>query len=241
MSNPYFRFKQFTVFHDKCGMKVGTDGVLLGAWADVSNIRNTTPKAKILDVGTGCGLIALMLAQRSNSYIKGIDIESDTVNQARENFENSPWKELLVAQEISLQDFSDTTSERFDLIVSNPPFFVNSLHNPEKKRSIARHANSLTHEELLFHSNKILKQTGKICLVLPATEGEKIEKNADETGLFCSKKLLVSPNSNSTPKRVLLEFSRIQTNTAVSFMEIETDKRKNYSEQFYSLVKDFYL
>ena len=90
MSNPYFHFKQFTVFHDKCGMKVGTDGVLLGAWADVSSIQNTTPKAKFLDVGTGCGLIALMLAQRSKSYIKGIDIESDAVNQARENFENSP-------------------------------------------------------------------------------------------------------------------------------------------------------
>jgi len=235
MPNPYFRFKQFTVFHDKCGMKVGTDGVLLGTWADVRNA------AKILDVGTGSGLIALMLAQRSNSYVKGIDIDQDAVNQARENFENSPWGKSLAVEKISLQEFSETRSERFDLVVSNPPYFVNSLHNPEEKRSIARHTSSLTHEELLLCSKKILNETGKICIILPIKEEEKIEKIATKNGLFCSKKVFVLPNPTSKPKRILLEFSKIQTNTSVSWMEIDTGERKNYSAQFYSLVKDFYL
>ena len=124
MSNPYFRFKQFTVFHDKCAMKVGADGVTLGAWADITNAK------KMLDIGCGSGLIALMVAQRSNAEITAIDIDNQSVIQSTINVENSPWKERIIIRQISLQDFAECTSEKFDVIISNPPFFRNSLKNP---------------------------------------------------------------------------------------------------------------
>lgn len=131
MPNPYFSFKQFTVYHDRCAMKVGTDGVLLGAWADVVSARN------ILDIGTGTGLISLMMAQRCNARIRAVDIDADAVEQARGNVAASPWQDRI---EVELQDICHFTSETlFDVIVSNPPYFTDSLKCPGKQRNIARH------------------------------------------------------------------------------------------------------
>jgi len=135
MPNPWFQFKQFTVWHDKCAMKVGTDGVLLGAWADMEQARS------ILDVGTGSGLIALMAAQRNlTAAITAIDIDESAIIQARENFDRSPWVNRLTAEPISLEDFAGSTDAMFDVIVSNPPYFHQSLHSPDKKRTLARHS-----------------------------------------------------------------------------------------------------
>ena len=145
-------------------MKVGIDGVLLGAWADVTSAKS------ILDVGTGSGLIALMLAQRSNAGITAIDIEPNAVLQAEENVGLSPWKDRVKVLEVSLQDFSVPEDEKFDLIVSNPPYFVNSLKNPDAVRLSARHVTDLTHDVLLVKSLQLLKKTGRICLILPVNE-----------------------------------------------------------------------
>ena len=138
MPNPYFSFKQFTVYHDRCAMKVGTDGVLLGAWTDVSGARD------ILDIGTGTGLIALMLAQRSEAHIVAVDIDEDAVKQAKENVEKSPWPGRI---EVERHDICCFNSDiRYDVIVSNPPYFFNSLKCPDGQRNIARHTVGLNFE-----------------------------------------------------------------------------------------------
>ena len=236
MGNPYFRFKQFTVYHDLCAMKVGIDGVLLGAWASTENAK------RILDIGTGSGLIALMLAQRNeNALIDAIDVEKSAVRQAEINIQHSAWKERIKAHEISLQDFVSMAKNKYDLIVSNPPFFVNSLKTPEKERTNARHTDSLTHEELILLSKSLLAPNGKICVILPIKEGNLCEIFAEKSGLFCSKMVLVFPKPETEAKRLLLEFSTEKKETEISELTIETAIRHQYSAEFTELAKDFYL
>ncbi|MDP4238402.1 MAG: methyltransferase [Bacteroidota bacterium] len=235
MPNPYFSFKQFTVFQDRCAMKVGIDGVLLGAWAPVENTNH------ILDIGTGTGLIALMLAQRSSSLIDAIDIDSSAVAQAAGNIKLSPWATRINVQEMSLQDFAATTTQRYDLIVSNPPYFVNSLKAPSIHRTIARHTDSLTHEELIVNALHLLKPTGRICLILPVNEALDCEKFALNNGLFCTSEVKVIPKPNADVKRMLLEFSLQSYQKEISELVIESNERHRYSEEFSLLAKEFYL
>jgi len=235
MSNPYFRFKQFTVFHDKCAMKVGIDGVLLGVWAPIGDAKN------LLDIGTGTGLIALMLAQRSSAMITAIDIDQDAVYQAGQNVLNSPWKDRVAVQRSSLQEFAANEADTFDLIVSNPPYFVNSLKNPDKNRTTARHTDSLPHEELINDSLKLLSAEGRLCIILPVNEGLQCVDFALSKGLFCSKLVKVFPKPGVTAKRLLLEFGFTKADTVVSELVIETEERHHYSTEFSVLAKDFYL
>lgn len=235
MPNQYFSFKQFTVFHHLCAMKVGIDGVLLGAWASIGNADS------ILDIGTGTGLIALMLAQRSNSLIHVIDIDKNAVLQAIENVSNSPWSNRIGISEIALQEFAKTTVDRFDLIVSNPPYFINSTKTPNENRTTARHTDSLSHEELIENAILLLKPTGRICIILPVNEGLQCIEFALDKGLFCTKQCIVYPKPNATAKRLLLEFS-LQSNPKIeSEMAIEGEQRHQYSPEFTALAKDFYL
>ncbi len=216
-------------------MKVGTDGVLLGAWTEPENAGN------ILDIGTGSGLIALMLAQKCNASIQAIDIEPNAIQQALENFENSPWPERLNVEEISLQDFSLKSETKFDLIVSNPPFFVNSLQTPDKNRTSARHANDLTHNDLLLCAKRLLSKTGRISLILPVNEGLQNIEYGESIQLYCNKLVYVYPKPDVQPKRVLLEYSLQRNARAISKLEIETNLRHQFSTDFIALVKDFYL
>lgn len=148
MSESSFQFKEFTVFHDKCAMKVGTDGVLLGAWTECDNCKD------MLDIGTGCGLIALMLAQKSAAFIDAIEIDNTAAIQAADNFKNSKWSNRLTIIHKSLQVHANSTSKKYDLIVSNPPFFENSLKTPLASRNIARHnEHLLTKIFSNFHPN----------------------------------------------------------------------------------------
>lgn len=235
MGAPSFSFKEFTVFHDKCAMKVGTDGVLLGAWADVENATN------MLDIGTGSGLIALMLAQRSKAIITAIDIDKNAVIQAKINVENSPWNERIHIISDDLSTFCKTTKQQFDLIVSNPPFFKNSLEAPELARTIARHATTDFHNEIIISAKKLLTDNGKLCLILPINEGNECIRFAQSSGLFCSKKMLVYPKPNSVAKRMLIEFSKQETVCYESEITIESAVRHCYTDEFNALVKDFYL
>jgi tRNA1Val (adenine37-N6)-methyltransferase len=235
MPNPYFSFKKFTVYHDKCAMKVGIDGVLLGAWANVKNTQ------KILDIGTGTGLIALMLAQRSNADILAIDIEETAIIQALENISNSPWHKRIRASQTSLQKYTKSATEKFDLIVSNPPYFINSTKAPEENRNTARHTDSLTHEDLIDKSIQLLNPTSKLCIILPVSEGLECISYAESKGLFCTKLVMVFPKSNVPAKRVLIEFSREFAPREISELQIETDTRHHYSPEFTALAKDFYL
>jgi tRNA1Val (adenine37-N6)-methyltransferase len=235
MPNPYFSFKQFTVYHDRCAMKVGMDGVLLGAWCNTDNTKN------ILDIGTGTGLIALMLAQRSTSLIDAIDIDANAVLQATDNIKRSPWGNRVIVEEISLQDLAISTVQRYDLIVSNPPYFVNSLKAPAEDRNAARHTDSLTHEELILNAKLLLNPSGRICIILPVNEALLCRNFALSNGLYCTREVHVIPKPNAAPKRTLLEFCFQPLPKEESELVIESDVRHHYSEEFSLLAKEFYL
>ncbi len=236
MANPYFAFKQFTVFHDRCAMKVGTDGVLLGAWADVSGSR------RMLDVGTGSGLIALMLAQRNpNVQVLAIDMDKDAVEQARENVRKSPFASRITVENISYQLFANEDCGYFDHIVSNPPFFASSLLSPDGRRSAARHEVSLDLEQLLDISRRILAPFGRISLILPFDAITKLQRLSERFGYFLVRETRVLPMPESSPKRILIELSMEPVLDPVRSELVIEQRRQAYTDEFSELVKDFYL
>lgn len=235
MPNNYFKFKKFVIYQDKCAMKVGTDGVLLGAWVDSENVKS------ILDIGTGTGLIALMLAQRSNAIIEAIEIDESASIQAKENIAKSDWKESIQVLNIPFQKFYKSTNKTYDVIVSNPPYFQNSLFAPDKKRTDARHNSNLELEELLDGSIKLLNEEGKFSLILPYIEGTMFILKASEKGLFCTRQTKVLPRPGREPKRLLLEFMKTKKPLIEQEIIIELNKRHEYSEAYKNLTKDFYL
>ena len=233
MENTGFRFKEFTIQHDRCAMKVGTDGVLLGAWSNVAQA------SRILDIGTGTGLVALMVAQRSNASIVALDIDKDAVEQAKVNVENSPWKDRIVVME---QDFNTfAPKETFDLIVSNPPYFVDSLTCPEKQRTLARHNNTLGYDELLGGVAKLLSDDGRFCLIVPVDVSESIKAKAALLGLFVQKQLDVITAPGKLPKRILIEFAFHDTEQIEWLELLIEEKRHQYSLEYIALTRDYYL
>ncbi|EAW36648.1 tRNA1(Val) (adenine(37)-N6)-methyltransferase [Lyngbya sp. PCC 8106] len=233
-SNPYFRFKQFTIFQDRCAMKVGTDGVLLGAWTDFTNTQT------ILDIGTGTGLVALMLAQRSTAQIDAVEIDECSCIQAKENIELSPWKERIKVDNLSVQDYTKSCSKRYNLIVSNPPFFENAYKASEQSRTVARHTNFLSQVDLLNVSQQLLEKEGRLAVIYPTDAANSFQKMAQEFGFFCNQKLFIKPTPNRSIKRILMEFSQSQNNPSENTLTIEID-RHIYTPEFIDLVKDFYL
>lgn len=233
MPNPYFQFKKFTVWHDKCAMKVGTDGVLLGAWANISNAKS------VLDIGTGTGLVALMIAQRCSSEILAIEIDKNAVNQAIENKERSPWKERISIQHTDFKTFS--CDKRFDLIVSNPPYFSDSLLSPDTRRNAARHTNGLSYYELIEGVSGLLSSKGEFSLIIPADTLDKIKEIGTVFNLYPIRQTNVLPKPDSMPKRVLVTFSFNNIiNTETNELVIELS-RHQYSEEYISLTKEYYL
>lgn len=232
MPNPYFSFKQFTVYHDRCAMKVGTDGVLLGAWAQVDTARH------ILDIGTGTGLISLMLAQRSNARIKAIDIDVDAVEQARSNVAASPWKDRI---EVEWQDICHFTSEPlFDVIVSNPPYFVDSLKCPDGQRNAARHTDTLDFRDLIASATRLLHPEGAFSVIIPTDGKEYFLTIATRYGLHLSRQTLIHTTPGADPKRVLLTFKLFSNECVTDDLTIELS-RHVYSKEYIALTKDFYL
>lgn len=232
--NNYFQFKQFTIQQEKSAMKVGTDGVLLGGWVN-TNSCNT-----ILDIGSGTGVIALMMAQRTNAIITGIEIEENATNEAKQNVVNSPWSDRVEIQHTSLQDFVDTQSTTFDLIVSNPPFFSNASKAGNKSRTLARHNDFLPFSALLSCSHKSLSAEGRLAVILPIEAADEFETLASEIGLFLIRKMEVKPKASKTVNRVLFEFSKIQTDLTTEQLVIYNEDN-TYTEQYKQLLKAFYL
>ena len=192
MSNNFFRFKQFTVFQDCCAMKVGTDGVLLGAWAEAYKRNN------VLDVGTGTGLIALMIAQRNtNATIDAIDIDEGCVMQAKRNVFESPFSNRVDVQKSSFQDFAARNDNKYDLIVSNPPYFHNSLKSPNLHRNYARHTDSLSFYEIISEGVSLLTESGCISLILPYEFKTSVLMHAKTVGLFAKRITNVFPDRKS--------------------------------------------
>lgn len=234
MSKP-FRFKQFTIQQDRAAMKVGTDGVLLGAWVSLENPES------ILDIGSGTGLIALMLAQRSDAFqIDAIEIEDDAYEQAVTNFENSDWSDRLFCYHASLQEFAEEMDEQYDLIVSNPPFYTDSFESSDSNRSLARFESALPFEELIESTAKLLSKNGNLALITPYKEEEKVLKIALKNELFPQKITRVKGTANSEIKRSLLLFSFQENTPEIDELIIELS-RHQYTDAFKELVKDFYL
>lgn len=232
MSNAYFSFKQFTVYHDRCAMKVGTDGVLLGAWADVSDSKH------ILDVGTGTGLISLMLAQRSDALITAIDIDESAINQAKDNVLVSPWKDRISVKKIDVNEYVE--SHAFDVIVSNPPYFIDSLKCVNEQRNKARHTDTLSAVQLVGKVADLLSSNGRFSLIIPFEQSADIIRMAEEVGMYPSRHTAVITRPGLLPKRSLLEFRKDKCVCQSTELIIELD-RHVYTDEYIALTKDFYL
>lgn len=232
-----FTFKQFKIEQSRCAMKVGTDGVLLGAWTPIENNPNS-----ILDIGTGTGLIALMLAQRSFAeQIDTLEIDEEAYEQAVDNFENSPWSDRLFCFHAGLDEFVEEPEDEYDLIVSNPPFYTEDYYSNNEQRDLARFANAMPFEDLIEAAAMFLSEKGIFAVIIPFKEEEKFIALADECELYPIKITRVKGTPITEIKRSLLAFSRNgKDNFPIDELIIET-ARHQYTAEYISLTKDFYL
>jgi tRNA1Val (adenine37-N6)-methyltransferase len=232
-----FSFKQFSVEQDRCAMKIGTDGVLLGAWTPIDN-----HPFSILDIGTGTGIIALMLAQRSGAQqIDAIEIDEDAYEQATDNFENSPWNDRLFCFHADLDEFVEEPEDQYDLIVSNPPFYSEAYKSDNDQRDLARFQDAMPFEDLIEAADLLLSENGIFSVVIPFKEESTFLALANEYQLFPLKITRVKGTPTSEIKRSLMAFSR---NSIPYFpideLIIETT-RHIYTPEYIALTKDFYL
>ena len=228
-----FQFKKFSIQQNNTAMKVGTDGVLLGAWTTIS-------EDNILDIGTGTGLIAIILAQRSKTaFIDAVEIEKEAYNQTKENIKNCNWSNRISAHNTSIQNFKSTT--KYDLIISNPPFFLASTKAPNEERNTARHTDSLSFDDLIASVIRLLNSEGIFSLILPINEAGLFINIATTQHLFLNKKCVIKPNPTKPAKRVLMEFSFSKTDIVSEELTIETATRHQYTKEYISLTQDFYL
>lgn len=238
MSNQPFKFKQFSIDQDRCAMKIGTDGVLLGAWSSL----NHHPES-ILDIGTGTGLIALMLAQRSGAQlIDALEIEENAYEQSVENFENSDWGDRLFCYHAAFDEFVEEMQdeEKYDLIISNPPFYSEAYKTGDETRDQARFTDALPFSELIEGASLLLSKTGHFDLIIPFSEEKKVIEIAINHDLFPRKITRVKGTETSAIKRSLISFSFKAQDPEIDELILEIS-RHNYTPEFKDLVKDFYL
>ena len=235
MANEYFQFKQFTVRQQHCAMKVGTDGTLLGAWAQAS-----AGPCRVLDVGTGTGLIALMMAQRyPEAQVTAIDIDEKAVFQARENVMASPFADRIMVYEADVQAFDD--AEKFDSIVCNPPFFEDSLVCPDPQRTEARHTVSLGYRQLMEAAFRLLKDDGLFSVIIPADCRSRLESEAHLRGFFISRLCSVQTIPSKAPKRYMIEFLKYPVNEIDTKNGILESSPQVRSEWYRKLTQEFYI
>jgi tRNA1Val (adenine37-N6)-methyltransferase len=228
-----FHFKQFSVRHDRCAMKIGTDAILLGVWAEVPK------EGRILDVGTGTGVIALMMAQRTpGAMIDAIEIDEAAASQAAENFAASLWKDRLSVYHTSLQNYKPT--RKYDLIISNPPFFEKPQQAATTSRSIARHMDTLSINELISISASMLSETGSLAIIIPAWEGKEALTIAEKVGLLPHSITIVKGTADALAKRWLLQMGREPQVLVKDELVIEI-ARYEYTEKYRELTREFYL
>lgn len=245
--NHKFQFKKFSVSHHRSSIKIGVDGVITGCWG----IRNYHPEdsLEILDVGTGCGLIALICAQRfPNANVHAIDIDYESIKEADENFDNSPWSSRLIASHISFGDLlkSKFSESKYDVIISNPPFFNSGIKLPATARELARHGSEFSPLALVEGSRYLLKEGGELCFITIAEQEKEIEVLAARNYLLLKEKCLIKSSPGKKPHRVLFSFIKESESTFDSQpIESETltirESDNEYSESYLNLTKDFYL
>lgn len=234
--NNYFQFKQFRIHQERSAMKVGMDGVLIGAWADVSMAE------RILDVGAGTGLVSLMIAQRNPlAAIDAIEIDREAYEECLFNVEQSPWADRVKVTLNTFQDFASSFNEKYDLIISNPPFFSNGLKATGYSRSQARHSDSLSLEELIAGIVRLLSAKGKAVLILPVESLSEIKKQVDSNQLFLSRLCRVKPNPLKPVFRVMIEMTPFECVCREEELMIEYEKHFDYTPEYRTLTRDFYL
>ena len=231
-----FKFKQFTIHQDRCAMKIGTDGVLLGAWTSLVNHPET-----ILDIGAGTGLLALMLAQRCGAEtIDALEIDEEAYEQCVENFETSPWGDRLFCYHAGLDEFIDGIEDTYDLIISNPPFFSEDVTSGNNARDVARQNQSLPFNELIEGVSKLLSPSGVFCTIIPFKEEIPFITLAERIGLYPQHITRVKGNPSSEIKRSLLEFTFYKNKALEDELVIEIE-RHQYTPKYTELTKSFYL
>lgn len=231
-----FSFKQFFVNQERCAMKIGTDGVLLGAWTPLINNPNA-----ILDIGAGTGILSLMLAQRSNAaQIDAIEINEDAYEQCVENFEASPWGDTLFCFHAGLDEFVDDPEDQYDLIISNPPFYAEDFKTDDSQRDMARFQDALPFEELIEAAALLLSENGIFSVIIPYKEEERFISLCSELDLFPIQITRVKGTPTSDIKRSLLAFTRVTQTPLIDELVIET-ARHQYTSEYVELTKDFYL
>ena len=237
MKRPYFQFKQFDIYHDECAMKVGTDGVLVGAWANVTDAQN------ILDIGTGTGLITIMAAQRnSTAQITGIDIDESAYRQALKNAKLCKWQSRIKIKHSSLQNFlTEENKLSFQSIVSNPPYFNAGTQAPNNKRQTARHTQSLSYQELIEGVNHLLADNGKFSVILPHQEGLLFQKIASQFQLYLSRITNVHSKKGKPTERLLQEFQKRKQPLQKEKLIIQHEARNDWTTEYVLLTQSFYL
>ena len=235
-----FRFKRFDVKNERSAMKVNTDGVLLGALVSIAPTDRS-----VLDIGTGTGTIALMVAQRlsenADFVVHAIDIDEPSATEAASNFADSPWAENLMAHHMPLDDFSNSNKDIFDLIVSNPPYFDNALQAPEVRRNAARHtATGLSYREILDFAAVRLSENGRVALVLPSDTEHDLTRHARMNGLHLNRITRIRTVPRKAPNRIVVEFVRSRTGVPADVV-LTIQNEGQYTQEYLSLTKDFYL
>jgi len=235
MPNNHFTFKQFTIHQQQSTMKVGTDGVLLGAWA------NQTDAHSILDIGAGSGLLSLMLAQKTNATITAIEIDSEAYQDAKNNALQSTWSQRICVINTDFTSFVRESGQTFDLIISNPPYFNNALKSQTLKKSLARHTDSLPHQVLIEGVSMLLNDNGMFYVILPASNSKSFIAKARICGLHPKNILQVySKQADKKPIRALMQFSRFDIKADEHSLHIR-DEKAQYSEEYKALTKEYYL
>lgn len=231
-----FHFKQFTIQHNKSTFKVGTDGVLLGAWGSVEDAQTA------LDIGTGTGLIALMLAQRNSILnIEAIEISKEAAQLASSNVLASPWNDRVRVIQQNILDFATNVDKQYDCIVTNPPYFNAGTISPKRSKQGSRHTLSFSHDNLLKVVNQLLKPSGRFALILPAIEGQQFIYKAKKDELHLNRLTQVRSKKDKVVERFLMEFGKEPGKVTENELIIQYEERNHYTPEYIDLTKDFYL
>ncbi len=237
MGGDIFRFKEFVVRQRLSAMKVGTDGVILGAWAALDSSTK-----RILDVGTGTGLIAMMIAQRApEATVDAVEIDSEAANEARENFERSIFSDRMQLYNSAFQSFADECSERYDLIVSNPPYFNGTYKSVDAQRTAARHKELLPTDDLIEGVKKLLKSEGRFVAIFPYSDAAVFIAKAAARGLYCTKILEIYTKTGRAAIRMAAEFSLTSAPNNLRKSLVILNEQGVYTSDYRDLTIDFYL
>lgn len=231
---PFF-FKKFALFHHRSTMKIGTDAILLARWVEVNE------NDAVLDIGTGCGLIPLMLAQKGVKRADAVEIDRDSYEEAVQNFSNSAWKSRLFAVNDDVKHYSEICTKKYDLIVSNPPFFFGDNIPEKAKKGLARHTNTLSYNDLLIAVKKLLKPDGRFALVLPARESVTFLKDAENQGFYLKKEMKIVPVEGKEPNRINMQLVVNQTDKTETEIFVLRNADHSFTKDYKEFLKDYYL